>query len=203
MRPAWRKTIAALEVVGGVCGPLAIAFELARGRPGPDELARAAVLVAAYLLALAAGVLLWYGTRTGRVLSVVAQLVQLPKLMSPKLTFAVSYGLDFYPMAVSAPGPVGRRGLVFEVRVLAQYQFLADAGGLPTGIGFSLASILALWLLLRRGPAAAPAASVPTPPAPTPSDGQPNWVPSFGLVLIVGLLLGVFAVCAGAALLLR
>ncbi len=205
MKPRWRKTVAVLEVVGGVCGTATVAYLLTQRPHAPREVGLAAVLIAAYLLALYAGVMLWRDTWAGRVASVLAQLIQLPKVLSPKLAFMVSYGLDFAPMAVSSPGPAGY-GLVFDARVFSYPLLLVNAEWLPTGFGVSVVSLLSLRLLLRPAgvaAATAPEQGQPASPAPAAPDGQPEWVPSFGFILIGAVVLVVVAVCAGLPLLLR
>lgn len=146
MKPGWRKTIAALEAVGGVCGAAAVAHQLTQRPHSPGECGLAGILFGVYLLALYAGVMLWRDTRAGWVASVVAQLVQLPKVLSPGFAFMVSYGFDLAPLAVSSPGPSGY-GLVFDTRLFAHHVLHVDAGRTPTGFGVSVVSCLCLWQL--------------------------------------------------------
>ena len=202
MNPGWLKAIAVLEIVGGVCGTASVAYFLILRAPTPGEIGLAAVLIGLYLFGLFAGVMLWRGTRVGRVTSIVAQLVQLPKVLSPALAFMMSYGLDFTVMALSNPGRGGHE-LSFNVWGPSHHLVLVGAEGLRAGFGVSVVSLFALWLLRRSGATAAPTVSTapraePAPLLVTPpasSDGQPEWVMSRGFVLVVGVLLLVVAVC--------
>ena len=144
---ALRKSIAVLEIVGGVCGLPSVLYRLTRQEFWLGNLALATVLVAIYLLAIFAGVMLWRDTRTGRVATIVAQLIQLPKLVTPGLTFMVSYGLDLSVLIVSSPGPSGY-GISFDLRAGAHHLFLVNTTGLPVAFGLSVVSCLALATLL-------------------------------------------------------
>ena len=208
MKPVWRKTIAVLEVIGGVCGSAAVAYQLTQRHHVPEELGLAAVLISIYLFAFFAGIMLWRDIRGGREASIVAQLFQLTKVLSPKLTFMVSYGLDFAPMVLSSPGPSGY-SLSFDLRLFAWPILMVGAEWLPRGFGLSIVSLLALRLLLRPVGARLPAASrlvQLASPQPTQASEHPEWVPSFGFKVIVALIAviaTIIAVCAGAPLLVK
>jgi hypothetical protein len=193
-----RRVIAGLEVIGGVCGTLTVGLEMARPGFPRAALGPAGVLIAVFLLSLFAGVMLWRDTRTGRVASVVVQLVQLPKILSAELSFMVSFGLDAGVMFVS--GPIGKgvvfKGVVFHSWVGSHHVLMTGAPGGPTAFGFSLVSCVALYILLRRADSAETPGTTPT--AETGAAGppsHPDWVPTFGMKLVIGLVVLVLVLC--------
>jgi hypothetical protein len=147
MNPFWRKAIATLEIIGGVCGPGAVVVLWVQGGSRPIDLLLAVPLFGVYLLALFAGVMLWRDARVGYGASVAVQLIQLPKIVSSKLAFMVSFGFDFAPMVVSTPGPAGY-GVHFDARV-GCFPMLRINPDLSLAVGVSVVSCVSLTLLLR------------------------------------------------------
>ncbi len=176
MPASLRKTIAALEIIGGVCGLPSVVFSLTRRAVRLGDLALAMVLVAVYLFAIFAGVMLWRDTRAGRVASVVAQLIQLPKVVIPGVAFMVSYGLDFSVLIVTSAGPT-EYGISLDLRVGAYPLFLVNATGLPIVFGVSMVSCLALAALLVSA-LTGWANAAPTHVAPPPAEPAPQEVES-------------------------
>src|SRR5262245_59111051 len=82
---AWRKTIAVLEIIGGVTGLGSVAVVASQRQPVWPEVGLGAALLGIFSLSLVAGILLWRDTRTGRLASMIVQLIQLPKLLTGKL----------------------------------------------------------------------------------------------------------------------
>ena len=90
MSPHWRKAIAALEIVGGLVGGFVVVARLGP-QPTPAALAIGAAFFVVFLLAILAGVMLWRDTRLGRILSIVVQFAQLPKVWSVPFAFTVGF----------------------------------------------------------------------------------------------------------------
>jgi len=137
--------IAVLEIVGGVNGLATIFIQLINRRLETTSTNQALFLIAIHLLALFAGIMLWRDTRIGRVTSIVCQLIQLPKLLSPEFAFMVSFGIDFSWMFLSRPG---RTEWLFDFHG-PSYYLLMNPGLWQEGIGVSFVSLLALRLLVR------------------------------------------------------
>jgi hypothetical protein len=149
MKRFWVKAIAALEILGGITGPIYLAFQL-RDAPCPTSVVvLAVVLLAMYGLALVAGLMLWRNHRRGKALSVAVQLLQLPKIASTTLAFSISFGFDFAPMVVATNGSAGY-AITFLIRFGAEHTFYIDNPAMPLGFGISLVSCLFLTLLLKR-----------------------------------------------------
>jgi hypothetical protein len=142
-----RKTIAIPEIVGGVFGCLSVGFEFAQSDFRLIECVTAGFLGLCFLLALFAGVMLWRNRRIGRTTSIIAQFIQLPKIVSGELTFMLSYGLDASVLVMHVPN--GMR-IAFDVKVGAHY-LLTSAHGLPSGLGVSLMSCVTIYLLMKCG----------------------------------------------------
>ncbi len=109
----------------------------------------AGILVAVYILSAVAGILLWRGSSVGRILSIVIQLVQLPKLASTKLAFMMSFGFDFSFMIVSSHGPSGY-GLGFNAKIGADHMLFIGNPNISFSVGISLVSCVFLYKLMGQ-----------------------------------------------------
>ncbi|HEX8457864.1 MAG TPA: hypothetical protein VF656_11250 [Pyrinomonadaceae bacterium] len=157
------KIIAALEVLGGVCGIAFVAWSLIGTAFDFFPLLLALVVAFVYLLSLVAGVALWRGDAFGRRASIVVQTVQIPKLISPLLTFGFSFGLDLWAQWLLA-GNFSRVGV--EFRVLAFYTLYINMPSAPMGLGVSLTACLFLAALFKYQPHATPEEIIAPPPPP-------------------------------------
>jgi len=101
-----------------------------------------------YLLALMAGIMLWRNTRLGRILSLVVQLIQLPKIASTSITFLIGFGFDFAPTIFATSGPSGY-GIGFNFIFGAEHRLLINNPSVPFGLGFSLVSCVSIYILLH------------------------------------------------------
>jgi hypothetical protein len=144
-----RKTIAACEILGGAFGLIWLGSELMRRPTQGPGLLLAGVVAALFLLSLCAGLLLWQNLRAGYAASIVVQLTQLGKVLSPQFAFMMSYGFDVAPMIVAARGPPPRTGIRCDVRLTAHYLLRVDDPSIPEGMGLSIISCVALRFLLR------------------------------------------------------
>ena len=149
MKNIWIKTIAILEVIGGIVGILfmfygavASGFEFGFMLVGPISLG-------IFILSLVAGILLWKGKERGRKASIVVQFIQLPKLMSPALIFMYSFGFDLFPH-ITLVKDFSNVGIQF--RVLADGQLFVNSAGAPLLLGISVPSIIALIKLWNYDP---------------------------------------------------
>lgn len=204
MNESVRKLIAGLQVIGGVAGAVGVVHEVATNRHPFAGLVVAAAAATLFLFAVFAGVMLWRDTRTGRVASVVCQLVQLPKVVGVGGSFLISYALDVSAIAIVNPLDPNRWGVNVNVWGLGYYSFV---GGNGKGIGVSLTSLACLWFLLRRRVPAVPN-EVGSPDAVAEfrqaqqavrdakaqarvAAEHPDWVPSRGMYLVLGVVVAV------------
>jgi hypothetical protein len=146
-----RKVIAACEAIGGVAGALAVCVEMARAGFRTDTVVIGAIVLGLFILSLYAGIMLWRDKEAGYVTSIVVQFAQLPKIIGPKLAFAMSFGFDF--MLVSVTHPNGLRGIGAHAQLPEQHTLfigLRPPGGEPSVLGISVVSCVVLWLLRSR-----------------------------------------------------
>ncbi|HEV3437742.1 MAG TPA: hypothetical protein VG122_10310 [Gemmata sp.] len=201
MKRQWRELIAVMEIAGGISGLLGVIYQLILHRRDPASLNLVWLLIDIYLLALFAGFMLWRDTRVGRVASIVSQLIQLPKLLSPEFTFMVSYGFDFYWMSLTRPG---RREWHFNFQLLSYNLPIINTELWREGFGVSFVSLLALRLLLRgnRVEEKSPRKPEPTNAASTSgASTHPEWVRPAWMVVLGILVAILLTTCVGLSIL--
>ena len=169
----WVRFIAAVEVVGGACSFGFIVWALL-GVPLDARTALVALfMLAVNALSFVAGVALWSGSRLGRTLSIIVQVVQLPKIVSPQMIFLFSFGLDVWVYAAQAGMHVI---LGFQFTLLPSSQLFFNAVENPVSLaGVSVSSIAFLALLIRYKAGDAAVAGrdePPSTPPPPPADWQ-------------------------------
>ena len=130
------KTIAILQIIGGVAG---IVFMPWTQIPNINIFSLPVIILEILidLLAIAAGIALWCETSFGRKASVAVQLIQLPKITSPAILFMFSFGLDFWVHA----SPSGIVGFQFSVFCT---QIVLNVPNAPVDFGVSVTAIIAL-----------------------------------------------------------
>ena len=143
MAPAFRKTIAVFEIVGGVSGPCFVAYELFTNPVTAQGLVGVVIVTAIFIFALFAGVAFWKDRRSGYICSAVVQLIQLPKILSATLAFKMSFGFDFSVMLISVPER-NSFGVGFNFGLLSDYLLRVGDSSLPYGLGVSLVSCIFL-----------------------------------------------------------
>ena len=124
----------------------------------------APIAIGIYLMSLVAGVLLWREHSAGRRASIIVQMIQLPKLVSPILIFMFSFGFDFYPYIVVGGG-VSK--LEADLKLLAFYNLYLNRPGLPVAFGISIPAAAFLILLLRHESGSTSEKMMPPPPPPS------------------------------------
>ena len=147
MAPSFRKTIAAFEVIGGISGPCFVAYDLLTAHSTPADLIAAAVFSAIYIFALYAGVALWQDRRSGYICSAVVQIIQWPKILSAKVAFMMSFGVDFSAMLVSVPAN-NTFGVEYSLRFLCDHLLQIGDPSMPYGLGISLISCVVLMVFV-------------------------------------------------------
>ena len=167
MSKAPRRLISSLEVAGGFFGLLFLAKQLPGLRLDIYVILLAPIAISIFLLSFIAGVLLWRDHRAGRMASIIVQTIQLPKVVSPLLTFLFSFGLDFYPYIQINEGRVLHTGVDFKISSF--YNLYLNRIGTPFAVGISIPAIFLLIVLLRHKPGSTRAKPVPPPP-PTDSE---------------------------------
>ena len=149
MKPAIRKTIALMQIVGGTLGFFSVGIEVIRWQFTGPTLAVAGILAAVFWLSLFAGLLLWQDLRIGYLASILVQLIQLPKLATVPFIFMMSFGVDAWVMSVVPPGKAGHV-ILFQPHLGEQHLLIVGpAPGVPLGLGMSVVSCVTLILLLR------------------------------------------------------
>jgi hypothetical protein len=145
----WIKIISTLEIIGGVVGNLFILYFIVISGFEVAVLIIAPFACAIYTLSLAAGIYLWKKKPLGRKLSLITQLIQLPKIVSPLIVFMFSFGFDIYPYLTFKNG-YSLAGL--EFKLLAYNELYIDVGNAPYGFGISILSVIFLMLLYKYQP---------------------------------------------------
>lgn len=166
MPKALRRLIAGLELIGGTCGLVLLAKQLPTFRVDIYVIILVPIATGMYLMSLVAGVLLWLDHRAGRMASIIAQAIQLPKLVSPVLIFMFSFGFDFYPYIVVARGV---SSVEADFKLFAFYNLYLNRPGMPVSFGISIPAAVFLIMLLRYKPGGTTEKVMPPPP-PTSSD---------------------------------
>jgi len=146
----WIRIISALEIIGGVVGIGFVIFWLLVTPANFLSLILAPIPIGIYILSLVAGITLWRGKPFGRKASIVVQVIQLPKIVSPLIIFMFSFGFDLWVHILFSREffNVG-----FQFRFLAFNQFFFYAQDAPFGLGVSLSAGIFLAMLLRHKPA--------------------------------------------------
>lgn len=170
------RIIAALEMVGGVVGVGFVVWWLSAAPVKALTILLAPIPIGIYVFSLVAGVALWRGSPFGRRASIVVQLIQLPKIVSPQLIFMFSFGLDLW---VHYLRTAEFANLGFEFRLLAFNQLFINAQGAPVGLGVSVIAPLFLLVLTRYKPGAASDVYA-APPPPVDWGGRPDDEPGDG-----------------------
>lgn len=165
MGNVWRKVIASLEVIGGICGLIVLWLQLREKSLSTGLIVLAAIIAGIYVLALVAGVLLWRGVRAGHRLSVLVQIAQLPKLATTKIIYMMSFGFDFAVIAAQSPGPSGY-GIVFDAKFGAFHQLFVDNPNVNLACGLSIVSVVFLLALQKKSVAvdSEQPSTLPNPP---------------------------------------
>ena len=166
MNKALRRLIAGLEVIGGIGGLVILAKQLPTFPLEIHVIVLAPVAICIFLLSLIAGLLLWRDHRAGRMASIIVQVIQLPKLFSPLLSFMFSFGFDVYPYVVVARG-VSRVDVGFQL--FAFYNLYLNQPRIPVAFGISIPAAAFLIMLLRYKPDDKSGKVMPPPP-PTNSE---------------------------------
>ena len=145
----WIKIISILEIVGGIFG---IAFMIWLVVTNPDKIFAifiAIFSIGIYTLSLVAGIALWRGRKFGRTTSIIVQVIQLVKIISPLIIFKFSFGLDIWVHFLLA---AGGSDAGFNFVVLAANELFFDKSVAASGFGISIVSFVFLIILLSYNP---------------------------------------------------
>jgi hypothetical protein len=168
MRRPWIKFIAALEIIGGIFGVAFTAWAALANRFQPGALILGQVYIGIDVLSLIAGLELWRGRPSGRTASIIVQIIQLPKIVSPAVVFLFSFGLDVWVRIVFGADWVH---FGFDSRFLAFNLLGFYVPSAAMDFGVSITAWVFLVILLRYKPAAATETVTPSPAA-IESSGQ-------------------------------
>lgn len=154
-----RRTIAVIEIVGGALGVFtSTLFVVQSGLRGTLVALIVCVMLAVFGLHILAGTMLWFRPDRGLKLSIAAQLLVLPRVISPvaSLYFVsglnATVGFEYWWDATSPMFPPGAHGsgiwTDWLVGSFVQFRFMS--GGPPRiAIGVNLAAVVLLVLLMR------------------------------------------------------
>jgi hypothetical protein len=143
------RTISGLEVVGGGWGIGLIMWQVLAAPRGAFYIPSVLIVILIYSLCIVAGITLWMGHPCGRNISIVIQIIQLPKLLSPLLIFFFSFGLDFnFYWVLSSEFS----NLRINLKLGAYHQLLINQTSAPFGIGVSIPACIFLFKLLKYKP---------------------------------------------------
>lgn len=156
-----RLLIAALELIGGVCGLVLLVNQLPTFQIDAHVIILSPIAIGIFLMSFIAGMLLWVDHPAGRITSIIVQSLQLPKLASPLLIFMFSFGFDFYHYVVAARG-VSK--VETDFKLLAFYNLYLNRPGFPFAFGISIPAIVFLIVLIRHRPVDSPEKTLPPPP---------------------------------------
>lgn len=153
MNHIFRKIIAASQGIGAMLVAIFLTYELYYTVFHPVLLFLAGYLFAACALGIYAGLLLWRDRRLGYPLSIVAQAVQVPLLVSPAVSYALIFGFGAW-IYFTLSGDGWDAGINFRLGELHQFYILGE--GLPVSIGVNFVALyfaVILWRALRALPA--------------------------------------------------
>jgi hypothetical protein len=131
----WIRTIAVFEMVGGTVGILFMLYVGLTTSFAWSALFVLPVVLLIFSFSFIAGLYLWRGTEFGRKSSIVVQLIQLPKLMSPFLVFSFSFGFDLFPH-LSIMSGFSNVGIQFRVLADGQLFINSSVDGILLGSVF-------------------------------------------------------------------
>jgi len=159
----WIRTIAALEMVGGVSGILFVLYVVLVAGFSMPILVVGTVCIAISVLSLLAGSWLWQGLVRGRTTSLIVQFIQLPKLVSVPLVFTFSFGFDLFPHLTILPENVNWG---IQLRFLSDSQLYINTPNAPLLLGVSIPAIIAIAKLWDYDPTLPTADIASEPPGP-------------------------------------
>lgn len=163
----WRRVIATLEMAGGALGFGFIAWMLLANPVDARTALVALFVLAVNALSFVAGVALWSGSRAGRVLSIIVQVIQLPKVVSASVIFMFSFGLDVWVSVAEAAGQM-TWGIHFNLLGSSNLYFNAPVTYGLAGVSLTAIAFLAV-LIGHKGETPAEVSEPPPPPPP------PDW----------------------------
>lgn len=147
MNKWWLKVIASLEALGGIIGIIFVVVEMFISDISNIYTIGLGILsINVFCLSLIAGIILWKEHHLGKTLSIIVQLIQLPKIHSPIVIFLFSFGFDFYIIWTFIEN---FSHLGFNARFLEEHRLMVNVADAPFGIGISIMSCIFLVLLLR------------------------------------------------------
>lgn len=136
-------------MIGGVLGLVGmIGTPVPESLTGPDVIL-VLLIAGLYILALVAGILLWRDTRLGHNLSIIVQLVQLPKIASSAIAFMINFTFDLSVLAIDLPAPASYT-LTVQSQAGSKHMLFIGNPTIPFGIGFSIVSCIFLAKLLKK-----------------------------------------------------
>lgn len=156
------KAIAVLQIGGGATAIAMTAWLFSNSSVTASALLLFLPFIAVFVLAMYSGVALWKGWRSGLWMSLVIQVLQLPKISSSVLDYELALGLKvtagFFGSGAKVWGYGG-----------ADFGFAVPGGDNPAGLGVNLVALVCVIHLARHAAAlleekAGAPEAVPSPP---------------------------------------
>jgi hypothetical protein len=164
MQSIWIKIISVLEVIGGLGGLSFLIWWFLFTPFDVYSLLLVLILITLHFLSILGGIGLWRGKPYGRLISIIIQIVQIPKLTSPFFIFIFSYGFDFWIQFLLFPNGYTHLGIQLKFLFFSQLSFdLKDA---PIGLGVSITSIIFLIMLFKYKSEITEKETIDEPPLP-------------------------------------
>ena len=149
MLGAFLRIIAALEIIGGFFGLLFVIQQASVTILNSYLLVLFCIVSVIYALSIFGGYGLWNRRPYGRSLSIIIQIIQVPKIVSRWLVLMFSFGIDAYPYLTFSSESVG---VGFDVKLLAFYQILMNTKMELWGVGVSIPACISLLILIQSKP---------------------------------------------------
>jgi hypothetical protein len=173
MTRVWLRVISILEIAGGIFGIAFLAWAILTNPINIFTLIMIIATSGIYILSFVAGVALWRGRVFGRIVSIIVQAIQLPKIISPVIIFMFSFGFDAWVHFLLSSGSMN---MGFDIRFLAFNQFFLNIQTAPIGIGVSVTSCVFLPILVRYKPQHRVEETLPPPPIEWGDSGRTSQV---------------------------
>lgn len=148
MNSSFIKVIAAVEMFGGISGFLLCLWVLMTYEPSLFSIIVFIPLLF-NLLSIIAGLNLWKEKPLGRKLSLIIQIIQLPKIVSPLIIMMFGFGPDLWIHILANNGSAN---LGFQFQVFGFFQLYFNVATAPTGVGISVTSLIFLAVLKKYNP---------------------------------------------------
>jgi hypothetical protein len=142
------RIIASLEILGGVVGIGLLMLQVMREPLNRYLFSINIVILSIYALSSISGISLWREQPYSYILSILTQLIQLPKIILPSIIFFFSFGIDIY-IYYATSYQLSNLGLDFKLGAAHQLSFGEANGTVALGLSIPALSFLLILLLAQ------------------------------------------------------